>query len=792
MLVEGINNNNNNSFADTTRSKGGRNSANLDRNDNILSRTSQGFLNQKTGEDFSSSAKPIFGSRDRESKPRSLASVPTNTNIISESTQETGDHFHPSLSMYNSELNSGPSLGSTTSGLSKYLQGTYDDRNTRADREDSYRSSNGSQKPLYPQPKMGPQQSNYNKSNSMVYRNGPTSETKINISGAKSPIGFQTLSLGMYASPKLTSHNDTIGSALGGSPTYQGSVGSPNSFMPQAVDAFGASKYVFEQNKRRSDEEDLSDDGRNKKDKRMGTVPGHSITKAKSNDKALGYGSYAAPSLAKMFKPVKQLEEEQKAKFYSTEFSMSSKPFVEQDRNNRTTYRDKNDRSFGGQKEGSLANSFQIDPLNESKNRGGGGGTGYLSSSKAFLESYTKQMNQTMNNSILKKGTITQILKESGTYGEAAGDSTPSIGSYQPFVKPSSMIYSSNAIAGQVDYSPRHTAEDHSLKVPGGSNLYLENLASRDLLSPREMNSLRSLTQSPSPDKLTAGKMSERMSAKSKNMIIDTALLYPNYTEMGSPGQADLMKNMTSRMEDGKASSRAIISNNYFENNGIFREFRLSQNGIFWLYKAFENMDFSFYTCNYMKDAFKDDSHPTRTSITATGGDSSNKRIIIVSKGTTIVFMKKYLFFIVEFLVGVRYSQDIVEDLRLLQVGVSVERILKRAREKNYGGQGDILSPKEFGYGSSNHEIIVEAIFPVKLLLRITSKKVDAKYLSFYFKLPTMEKLAAMNVTKYFNFSEQTIQELHTLMKKDEYLRALREISDLKDPGVSLYVRVIS
>ncbi len=140
---------------------------------------------------------------------------------------------------------------------------------------------------------------------------------------------------------------------------------------------------------------------------------------------------------------------------------------------------------------------------------------------------------------------------------------------------------------------------------------------------------------------------------------------------------------------------------------------------------------------------------------------------------------------------GVRFSQDIVEDLRLLQVGVSVERILKRAREKNY----DMLSPKGDLYGSidggRNREIIVEAIFPVKLLLRITSKKVDAKYLSFYFKLPTMEKLAAMNVTKYFNFTEQTIQELHMLMKKDEYLRALREISDLKDPGVSHPFRII-
>ena len=159
---------------------------------------------------------------------------------------------------------------------------------------------------------------------------------------------------------------------------------------------------------------------------------------------------------------------------------------------------------------------------------------------------------------------------------------------------------------------------------------------------------------------------------------------------------------------------------------------------------------------------------------------------------------------------GLHYSQEIKEDLRLLQVGVSVERVLKRAREKSYakGYQSpnntfdrSLLSPKDYGkeYGSKDkrvdmsstdtlgskiNDVIVEAIFPMKLLLRITSKKIDAKFLSFYFKVLTMDKLINMNMAKFFNFTEQTIQELPYLMKKEEYLRALREISDTKDPQV--------
>jgi len=161
--------------------------------------------------------------------------------------------------------------------------------------------------------------------------------------------------------------------------------------------------------------------------------------------------------------------------------------------------------------------------------------------------------------------------------------------------------------------------------------------------------------------------------------------------------------------------------------------------------------------------------------------------------------------------VGLQYSQDIVEDLKWLRDGNSVEKILKRPKEKSHGKgyqsakesfDRSLLSPKDYGrdsYGSiykknemnstdtlgnKTHDVIVEAIFPVKLLLRITSKKNDAKFLSFYFKLPTMEKLNAMNVSKYFNFTEQNIQELPYLMKKDEYLRVLKEISEMKEPEV--------
>lgn len=132
-----------------------------------------------------------------------------------------------------------------------------------------------------------------------------------------------------------------------------------------------------------------------------------------------------------------------------------------------------------------------------------------------------------------------------------------------------------------------------------------------------------------------------------------------------------------------------------------------------------------------------------------------------------------------------------MEDLQLLQVGASVDRILKRGSDKGYdkrvhGGHGvfagGLYAPDN---ASRSYEVTVQAVFPVKLLLRITSKKVDPRLLSFYFKLPTLERVLALNASHFFNLSEGNIQELPGLMRREEYIRILRELSDTKESTVS-------
>jgi len=639
--------------------------------DNQLFKTSPGFFNLKKEAEnkYLNSV-----NRDRESKPRSLNSVAQ----ISESTQETGDYYQ-TPSMYNSEMGgSGPSVGSIGSGLTKYLQGGNfngnDDngltssKSTRAgDHEDRQsgrmtagsnklllsnspqKSSNGSQY-NYNQPRViqnSSTQSSYSKSNNSFYGNG-TETTKILITGNK-PLSFHQLNLGAYSSPKIGQTDlQRYNSDYDTTPNMHN-----NSFIPSSgkIDTFNASRYVFDINKKRPEDgdkkSDTSDESRSKRmsssqEKKTTTPTGHLNNKAKSNDKVISYNNnYAPPSLAKMFKLAKQSEEDQRAKFYSTEFSMS-KPF-DLDKNNKTSYRDRQDRSFKDIKETSLADSFHIETLNESRSRPG---SGYLSSSKAFLDSYAKQINPVMANSLSKKGTITQILKETTTsMGQRPESADMNITSgYQNFMK------SPTASGGYSMMPPSERSErnagDSARRGLGSQdgNIFLDNLDARNLTSPREIHSLRTLTQSPNPERMEFGKMSERMNpTKKKDMTIDTTLIYPNYTELTSPMQMDILKNVTSRMEDGKASSRSMVmgsSSGHFERNGIFREVRLSQNGIFWLYKTFENVEFTFYACDYVKDSSSSskDDPATHTSIPVSSDSSSvSKRVIIISKGIKFI-----------------------------------------------------------------------------------------------------------------------------------------------------------
>lgn len=90
---------------------------------------------------------------------------------------------------------------------------------------------------------------------------------------------------------------------------------------------------------------------------------------------------------------------------------------------------------------------------------------------------------------------------------------------------------------------------------------------------------------------------------------------------------------------------------------------------------------------------------------------------------------------------------------------------------------------------SMKREIVVEAMFPIKLLLRITSKKFNGRYLSFYFKLPTLDRLKMLNSNHTLTLSQNNSQEIGNLPKKDDYTKIIKDISENKDPSVRIFFK---
>ena len=167
---------------------------------------------------------------------------------------------------------------------------------------------------------------------------------------------------------------------------------------------------------------------------------------------------------------------------------------------------------------------------------------------------------------------------------------------------------------------------------------------------------------------------------------------------------------------------------------------------------------------------------------------------------------------------SIQYENEVLDNLRLLQKGFSLEKMMQYSEERRSligswdmkasslrSSSNSMTSPKTGSFPAKNmslvkekpsmkHEIVIEAMFPMKLLLRITSKKLNGKYLSFYFKLLTLEKLEEISSGQSLTLTESNVQEMPSLIKKDSYIRLLKEASEIKDASVkfSLLFSLIS
>jgi len=217
---------------------------------------------------------------------------------------------------------------------------------------------------------------------------------------------------------------------------------------------------------------------------------------------------------------------------------------------------------------------------------------------------------------------------------------------------------------------------------------------------------------------------------------------------------------------------------------------------------------FTFFVAEYLNDASKDSSKGNKFNIDP---ENISKRIIIITQ---------------EFLIAISYEEELVENLKLMQKGLDAEKLIQvlaedmmragstssnwQINKRPLDGSGPdrmslsngnlktqnprmqistspmTTSMTTFNNGITSdnvkENIIIKSLFPLKLLLRITSKKYNPNYLSFYFKLPNLEKNFLLEYYKFVNLLNGSVLESFIkFVKEAEYVKLIKKICEVKD-----------
>ena len=344
----------------------------------------------------------------------------------------------------------------------------------------------------------------------------------------------------------------------------------------------------------------------------------------------------------------------------------------------------------------------------------------------------------------------------------------------------------------------------NSTKLSSNSSNYLQNIEDCYKVG----SSSSSLLSSLSHDKYLQNDVSKIKRAKNSNSSDN------NINTILSPLKIPFVSNHNVTEID---KINVLISknleniNNYYSKNGILQPFKLKINEIKWFYKLLEGGKFTYYITDYIKDidkdVFKESSKSIKFDISS---HNLSKRIIVVTP---------------DFLIVIGYEEQIVEYLKLMQRGLDTERLIMliredsiKSRESNMGSTMtkntkqsveyyDDESGGKVSVGNNNlnsgliscdetiksqvraeekMNITIKSLFPLKLLLRITSKKYNPNYLSFYFKLPNLESGSLSNeYYKILNLiNSNTFENFNKFTKDANFFKILKKINDSKEANV--------
>lgn len=118
-------------------------------------------------------------------------------------------------------------------------------------------------------------------------------------------------------------------------------------------------------------------------------------------------------------------------------------------------------------------------------------------------------------------------------------------------------------------------------------------------------------------------------------------------------------------------------------------------------------------------------------------------------------------------IVTVQYSQNLFNKLSLIQRGTPASLVAQSS-------QGTL----------GKKDVVIVTVLPVKLLLKVTSKKMDPKFISLYFKVPKTTQECFRRFHRLFDLSNSSMGELFRAAEGRDLDKVLEEIRSYKDEKV--------
>ena len=201
-------------------------------------------------------------------------------------------------------------------------------------------------------------------------------------------------------------------------------------------------------------------------------------------------------------------------------------------------------------------------------------------------------------------------------------------------------------------------------------------------------------------------------------------------------------------------------------------------------YQYLTNKSFSFYVCEQIQGLSKE--KRGLAVISDKSPQNPLKCILVISEGR--IFFPTLTNRMIDVVLSVPFNPSVLQKLNLAHQGTFPNKVSFGYNKSEEQGSKQLGRENRFisspGVRDEQREISILCAFPMRLLLKVTSKKLDQKSVSLYFKVPKVSEDWTNRFNNVFNWSDDNIERFFAAMRGIEIIKLLDEVTGNADDKV--------